>query len=153
MDIGNQVIGKVISDLKTRLSFMRQEKTCARPVTKLARVQTESSTEDQTFLDASDGFADTEWGELGISTKELSQLRPNPLLKDKKQSSLHPARPSLIRLDESARCQSTALKELGDILQTSNSMCQTPLFQKKKKSLGGEKLQKVPISGKKDKSI
>lgn len=138
LDTKNQTIAKLISGVKSKLG---QINVILKQKSKRCSTTMGSSNDGNVFLDdlGNQDSEENEWGELTGRT-EHAPLSPNEQLSIKKRDSLHPARPSLIKLDDQLN-QSRSLQNLSDLLKTSSELYSQP---KKRKSSNKDKLdQKV----------
>lgn len=138
LDTKNQTIAKLISGVKSKLG---QINVILKQKSKRCSTTMGSSNDGNVFLDdlGNQDSEENEWGELTGRT-EQAPLSPNEQLSIKKRDSLHPARPSLIKLDDQLN-QSRSLQNLSDLLKTSSELYSQP---KKRKSSNKDKLdQKV----------
>ena len=138
LDTKNQTIAKLISGVKSKLG---QINVILKQKSKRCSTTMGSSNDGNVFLDdlGNQDSEENEWGELTGRT-EHAPLSPNEQLSIKKRDSLHPARPSLIKLDDQLN-QSRSLQNLSDLLKTSSELYSQP---KKRKSSDKDKLdQKV----------
>ena len=143
LDTKNQTIAKLITGVKGKLGQTNN----VLKVQKSKRCSTTmgSSNDGNVFLeeDPHHGSEDNEWGELAGHIDNVP-LSPNEQLSIKKRDSLHPARPSLIKLDDHMN-PSRSLQNLSDLLKTSSELYQN--VPKKKRSSDKDKLeQKMSLS-------
>lgn len=98
LDTENQTIAKLISGVKSKLG---QINVILKQKSKRCSTTMGSSNDGNVFLDdlGNQDSEENEWGELTGRT-EHAPLSPNEQLSIKKRDSLHPARPSLIKLDD-----------------------------------------------------
>ena len=98
LDTKNQTITKLISGVKSKLGKLN---VVLKHKSKRCSTTMGSSNDGNVFLeeDPHHDSEENEWGELAGHI-DNAPLSPNAQLSIKKRDSLHPARPSLIKLDD-----------------------------------------------------